>query len=202
MVKYTNDDVKGMEKVRVLKFAILGLLYRQEYSGYDITSQFKKEIGQFWSAKHSQIYPELRKLVEEDLLHFRTQIQGEKLEKKMYTITDAGRKELLAWAVSPEPLPETEKDAFMLKMYFIHTLSREEAHTLFEHQLHQRQEKLVHLEEEYQQLLPVFGIERTEGEMMNFDHPHLGHYLVLTKAIAREQSYVQWLTQHMQLFVQ
>lgn len=186
--------------VRVLKYAILGLLYRQEYSGYDITSQFKKEIGQFWNAKHSQIYPELRKLVDEGLLHFRTQIQGEKLEKKMYTITEAGRKELLEWALSPEPLPETEKDAFMLKMYFIHTLSREEARILFENQLQQRQEKLVHLKQEYEQLIPLFGEENTSGAM-HFDHPHLGHYLVLTKAIAREQSYVEWLKRHVHLFL-
>jgi len=191
---------KGDYDVRVLKYAILGLLYRQEYSGYDITSQFKKEIGQFWSAKHSQIYPELRKLVEEGLLQFRTQIQGEKLEKKMYTITEIGRKELLAWALSPEPLPETEKDAFMLKMYFIHTLSREEAQTLFQNQLEQRQEKLVHLEQEYEELIPLFGKENTSGAM-HFDHPHLGHYLVLTKAIAREQSYVDWLKRHVHLFL-
>lgn len=191
---------KGDYRMRVLKFAILGLLYRQEYSGYDITSQFKKEIGQFWSAKHSQIYPELRKLVDEGLLHFRTQIQGEKLEKKMYTITEAGRKELLAWAISPEPLPETEKDAFMLKMYFIHTLSKEEAKTLFQDQLQQRQDKLVYLQQQYDDLIPVFGTENT-ADAMYFDHPHLGHYLVLTKAIAREQSYVVWLEQQMKLFL-
>ncbi len=45
---------------RTLKYAILGLVHKEEMSGYDITSQFKKEIGQFWSAKHSQIYPELK----------------------------------------------------------------------------------------------------------------------------------------------
>lgn len=186
--------------MRVLKYAILGLLYRQEYSGYDITTQFKKEIGQFWSAKHSQIYPELRKLVEEDLVHFRTQIQGEKLEKKMYTLTDSGRQELLAWAASTEPLPETEKDAFMLKMYFIHTLSREEAAALFGDQLRQRREKLANLQQEYEQLLPIFGTEGANEQIMTFEHPHLGHYLVLTKAMAREQSYVDWLERHMQLF--
>jgi PadR family transcriptional regulator, regulatory protein AphA len=203
--------------VRVLKYAILGLLYRQEYSGYDITSQFKQEIGQFWSAKHSQIYPELRKLVDEGLIEFRTQIQGEKLEKKMYTITDNGRQELLAWAAQPETLPETEKDEFMLKMYFIHTLSLEEARRLFEDQLRQRRAKLADLQQRYEQLMPVFIASKgnndttdalrgshdndTEVEPLSFDNPHLGHYLVLTKALAREQSYVDWLERHVKLFV-
>ncbi|MDT2285202.1 PadR family transcriptional regulator [Paenibacillus larvae] len=38
-------------------------------SGYDITSEFKKAIGQFWSAKHSQIYVELKNLLNDDLIH-------------------------------------------------------------------------------------------------------------------------------------
>ncbi len=201
--------------MRVLKYAILGLLYRQEYSGYDITSQFKQEIGQFWSAKHSQIYPELRKLVDESLVEFRTQIQGEKLEKKMYTITEQGRQELLAWAAQPESLPETEKDEFMLKMYFIHTLSPEQARALFEDQLQQRRAKLAYLQQRYENLMPVFAKEEdeekhtqpTNGQTASetvplaFHNPNLGHYLVLTKAMVREQSYVDWLERHMNLFV-
>ncbi|WP_322924430.1 PadR family transcriptional regulator [Paenibacillus campi] len=201
--------------MRVLKYAILGLLYRQEYSGYDITSQFKREIGQFWSAKHSQIYPELRKLVDEGLIEFRTQIQGEKLEKKMYTITDHGRQQLLAWAAQPESLPETEKDEFMLKMYFIHTLSLEQARALFTDQLRQRRAKLADLQQRYEQLMPIFmahkrqnadsdatnGRKDSEAESLSFNDPQLGHYLVLTKALAREQSYVDWLERHLKLFV-
>ncbi|MFD1887221.1 PadR family transcriptional regulator [Paenibacillus wenxiniae] len=200
--------------MRVLKYAILGLLYRQEYSGYDITSQFKQEIGQFWSAKHSQIYPELRKLVDEGLIEFRTQIQGEKLEKKMYTITDSGRQQLLTWAAQPESLPETEKDEFMLKMYFIHTLSLLEARTLFEDQLRQRRAKLADLQRRYEQLMPVFVSEENKATPsdrahehkngdrlpLQFNNPHLGHYLVLSKALAREQSYVDWLERHVKLF--
>lgn len=75
---------------RILKYAILGLIHKEEMSGYDITSQFKKEIGQFWSAKHSQIYPELKRLTEEELIEYRTSITGAKLEKKLYCITPKG----------------------------------------------------------------------------------------------------------------
>lgn len=184
--------------MRILKYAILGLLYRQECSGYDITSQFKQEIGQFWSAKHSQIYPELKKLVDENLVQFRTVIQGEKLEKKMYTITEAGKQELLQWAGTTDPLPETEKDTFMLKMYFIHTLPIEEARALFENQLRLRWEKLDDLKLRYEELERTFGMEK---QGMTFANPNLGHYLVLTKALAREKSYVEWLEHHLKIFM-
>lgn len=102
--------------MRVLKYAILGLLRKGELSGYDITSYFKEELGQFWSAKHSQIYPELKKLTDEGFITFRTTIQGTKLEKKMYTLTDSGKQELHDWLIRHQPIPETVKDEFMLKL--------------------------------------------------------------------------------------
>ena len=64
---------------RILKYVILGLLEQGEKSGYDIKNCFNEEIGEFWSAKHSQIYPELRKLTEEGLITYRNTIIGEKL---------------------------------------------------------------------------------------------------------------------------
>lgn len=180
--------------MRVLKYVILGLLNRRQSSGYDITSQFKEEIGQFWSAKHSQIYPELKKLVEEGLIQYETQIQGVRLEKKVYTITEEGKHELYQWVTALSPLPETEKDTFMLKMYFIHTMSKKEARVLFQDQFKLRQHKLQGLKSREAELQKAFGAT------IRFNHPDLGHYLVLSKAIAREQSYVNWLEENMKLF--
>ena len=45
--------------MRTLKYAILGLLNREPMTGYDIAKEFSKDLGEFWNAKHSQIYPEL-----------------------------------------------------------------------------------------------------------------------------------------------
>ena len=51
--------------MRVLKYAILGLLNQKSMSGYELSSEFESALNEFWNAKHSQIYPELRKLTEE-----------------------------------------------------------------------------------------------------------------------------------------
>ncbi|KJD53260.1 PadR family transcriptional regulator, partial [Bacillus amyloliquefaciens] len=96
--------------MRVLKYAILGLLDHGSLSGYDMTSRFKAELGQFWSAKHSQIYPELKKLTDEGFIEYETVIQGSKLEKKMYSITEAGKRELHGWLTEFKPVPDTVKD--------------------------------------------------------------------------------------------
>ena len=51
--------------MRTLKYAILGLLNQKKMTGYDLMKQFESALCEFWSAKHSQIYPELKKLTEE-----------------------------------------------------------------------------------------------------------------------------------------
>ncbi|MFC7395084.1 PadR family transcriptional regulator [Scopulibacillus cellulosilyticus] len=173
--------------MRVLKYAILGLLDKGELSGYDITSQFKKEIGQFWSAKHSQIYPELKKLTDEGFIEYQTVIQGTKLEKKIYSITKSGKQELDKWLNTFSPIPETAKDEFMLKAYFISSMSKEEANELFTDQLIKRKRKLNHLDERFNEL------QEKIDDPISFDSPHFGHFLVLTKAIEREKGYIEWL---------
>ena len=74
--------------MRTLKYAILGLINRKPMTGYDITREFNSNnLANFWYAKHSQVYPELGRLMEEKLVTCEVVIQGEKLEKKLYSIT-------------------------------------------------------------------------------------------------------------------
>lgn len=178
--------------MRVLKYAILGLLDKRELSGYDITSQFKEEIGQFWSAKHSQIYPELKKLADEGFIQYKTVIQGTRLEKKIYSITAAGKQELHEWLTKFGPIPDTTKDEFMLKAYFISSMSRDEARELFLDQLLKRKKKLDFLEHR------LLGLQEQTDEPILYSSPHFGHYLVLTRAIEREKGYVSWLEKALQ----
>lgn len=65
----------------------------------------------------------------------------------MYTLTDSGKQELHDWLIRHQPIPETVKDEFMLKAYFISCLSRQEASDLFKDQLQKRQAKLSDLQE-------------------------------------------------------
>lgn len=52
----------------VLKYAILGLLNRQKMTRYDISRACDTSLFEFWNAKHSQIYPELKSLTEAGLV--------------------------------------------------------------------------------------------------------------------------------------
>ncbi|WAA14012.1 PadR family transcriptional regulator [Fervidibacillus halotolerans] len=161
-------------------------------SGYDITSEFKQAIGQFWSAKHSQIYVELKKLVSEELISQYIQMAGVKLEKKMYRITPKGKKELQSWLLKIDEQLETEKDVFALRVYFLKDIPSEEVLWLFFNQLKRKSEKLSFLKEQ-------FSLHFGEKDPINLDVEELGHYFVLTKAISREENYIIWLNKSIEI---
>ena len=59
-----------------LKYAILGLLNRKNMTGYDLSKEFETTLFEFWNAKHSQIYPELKSLSENGLVRYEVEITG------------------------------------------------------------------------------------------------------------------------------
>lgn len=172
--------------LRTLKFAILGLINRSPMTGYDITREFNSNtLANFWYAKHSQVYPELNKLTEEGLLTCQVIIQGEKMEKKLYSITEKGKQELLEWLMEEEELPPTPKDIFRLRLYFSDFMERDEIIRHLKDQIrkhtakHQRLSLIM--ETKYRGIAPLTGT------------PEAGDFMVLEGAILREASYLQWL---------
>ncbi len=170
--------------MRTLKYALLGLINRGPITGYDLAREFDKELVNFWHAEHSQIYPELKKLTQEGLISFEVAIQGERLQKKVYSITEAGRQELLAWLRQDEPLQPTPKDIFRLRMYFSENLTPEELLHLLEAQRARHEVKLQKLSAS----LDAYG-----GSCPDMAEGAFGDYLVLNYAVSREQDYLRWL---------
>ncbi|WP_315074375.1 PadR family transcriptional regulator [uncultured Clostridium sp.] len=172
--------------MRTLKYAILGLVNRNPLTGYDITKAFNEGLVEFWYAKHSQIYPELKKLTDEGLISYETVIQGEKLEKKLYTITEKGKKSLQKWLVKDEPLEPTPKDIFRLKAYFCDEMDNATLLKQFESTLNKHSERLEYLESSMEELLKKKDVSKVSS-------PNFGDYIVLNGAIMREESYIDWI---------
>lgn len=172
--------------MRTLKYAILGLVNRNPLTGYDITKTFNEGLVEFWYAKHSQIYPELKKLTDEGLISYETVIQGEKLEKKLYTITEKGKKSLQKWLVKDEALEPTPKDIFRLKAYFCDEMDNTTLLKQFESALNKHSERLEYLESSMEELLKNKDVSKVSS-------PNFGDYIVLNGAIMREKNYIDWL---------
>jgi PadR family transcriptional regulator, regulator of vanillate utilization len=100
-----------------LRYAILGYLSSAPGSGYDLVQQLDGGLGWFWAASHSQIYPELRRLEEAGMVTASSTTVGEKLEKRIYSITDEGLANLAEWA-GGEPKYRPNRDPERLQLIF------------------------------------------------------------------------------------
>jgi DNA-binding PadR family transcriptional regulator len=65
----THFIMFNIAQKNTLQYIILGMLQDDKKTGYDIKTAFTTEIGEFWQAKHSQIYPELSKLTKKGWIH-------------------------------------------------------------------------------------------------------------------------------------
>lgn len=169
--------------MRTLKYAILGLLNQRDMSGYELMKQFESGLNEFWSAKHSQIYPELAKLTEEGSVDYQVQISGSVLQKKVYSITEAGRKDFLAWLKKDVAMEPTPKEVFRLKLFFADCLDAATLLAHLESQLRQHEDRLTHLKNN----------QKKFTEVPPADSDGFGDYLVLMGAVMREETSCEWL---------
>jgi DNA-binding PadR family transcriptional regulator len=99
-----------------LGYALLGLLAREPRTGYELAQALRIPVGYFWSASHSQIYPELARLEADAFVHSRVVPGPGPRDTKRYTISAAGRRALAAWVVMPAELEEARSEE-LLKTY-------------------------------------------------------------------------------------
>lgn len=171
-----------MPKKRILPYIILGILDQNPNStGRFITNQFKNEIGEFWKASHSQIYPELKKMVEDDWIKQVNDSNNEK--EKYYHLTQIGEAKLHDWIDLPiKKLPVME-DLFSLKLFFIQDPNDPRISVLVKEQINLLNKQLAHLKDR-EKLLFSNKAQREKN---------YGHYLILERAISRLDNQIKWL---------
>jgi DNA-binding PadR family transcriptional regulator len=99
--------------------AILGLLTFGEMSGYDLGKLINETIARFFfNPAKSQIYAELRRLVELGLATEREVAQQRRPDKRLYSVTARGRKMLRAWLDETPTGPDVVRCPTCLKLFF------------------------------------------------------------------------------------
>ncbi|MDO5134827.1 MAG: PadR family transcriptional regulator [Eubacteriales bacterium] len=122
----------------VLKHGILGLLNYGEMTGYEIHEAFESSLKFFWPAQTSQIYRELTVLEKNKWIVKRTVEQSGKPNKKICSITEEGRRELLRWLSSPD-IPAEMRSPTLMKVFFMGALPGFESLSFFK-RLHKEYE--------------------------------------------------------------
>ncbi|WP_322060183.1 PadR family transcriptional regulator [Paraburkholderia sp. J63] len=111
------------KKIPVIGYALLGRLAHHDQTGYDLSLLMGPPKNYNWEASHSQIYPVLGALAEAGYVTFS---HAAERNKKVYSLTDAGREALRAW-VAEAPTPSPTRNEFNLKVFSLWLLSPEEA---------------------------------------------------------------------------
>lgn len=102
-------------KTRVI---LLGLLAHESLTGYDLRKRAKDSVAHFWSGiSFGQIYPTLKTLEKEGLVTMKVVVQDTRPNRKEYTITKKGLKELQNWLLNP-PEMDVWRIEVLLKLYF------------------------------------------------------------------------------------
>lgn len=89
-----EDRFEQQLKKGVLEMLVLKLICRQPTYGYELLIRLKEQSGGRFSLKEGTLYPILYRLEDEKLILSQwSQGQGRTAPKKIYTATEAGRKE-------------------------------------------------------------------------------------------------------------
>ncbi|WP_313893247.1 PadR family transcriptional regulator [Psychrobacillus sp.] len=168
-----------------LKFGMLGLLSKWEATGYDIKKEFDSFMSIFWHTHLSQIYPELNKLEKENLIESRMILQEGKPDKKLYSITDAGKKELSHWLEKPPETPNV-KDSFLMQAFFMDNLSAKDVLFQLKHYQKQREARLEKLKQTlYEQWQQIKEKNKLTTRLLMSS-------AVLKRGLEQEAEYIEW----------
>ncbi|MED4129723.1 PadR family transcriptional regulator [Shouchella miscanthi] len=162
-----------------LRYALLGIISKRRVTGYDVVHIFKQQMVHFWGSTHSQIYTELHKMEKDELVDHELVIQESSPNKKIYSLTDKGRKELIRWAVE-EPLKSAKiKDEFLIKTTIFPILTHKEVLTLLDEVI--ERERIT--------------LEKTEAWRDHFKQESkqdLGALLTVEYGIRYAKMYIEW----------
>jgi DNA-binding PadR family transcriptional regulator len=98
----------------VLKYLLLGLLVSGSRHGYELKNVFDDTYGDAWPLNIAQIYNALSKLEEDGMVACEVVPQENVPNRKVYSLTETGRKELERWTDTPVDGPVRLRD----ELYF------------------------------------------------------------------------------------
>lgn len=154
-----------------LSHGILGFLSYGSMTGYDLAKAFNSSVKFFWHAQASHIYLELGKLEQKALVTCELVMQTEKPNKKLYSITEDGKRAFLHWLCSEsDGFSKGGKDAFLMRVFFSGASSPEQSIALLN----------VFVEDSKKYLSEMEGVPRSVESYGKLVEPHHTQYWQFT----------------------
>ena len=128
-----------------VKTLCLGTLCLMDGTGYDIKKLFEKAFSHFHSASYGSIYPSLNQLEQDGLISLRVEPGERHPDRKVYSITEAGREIFVGELVGTDPTEQLRSE-FLVLMFFAHLLPTERLVELLDQVSKRYREVLNYLE--------------------------------------------------------
>lgn len=130
---YRIDNSNGNRQMDV-KTVCLGMLTSGDASGYDLKKQFECSFGHFFPAGYGSIYPALATLARNGMVEFEEIPQDGKPDRKVYSITDKGREELMRGLDNDNPSHKVRSE-FLATLWFAHLLSDDQVNKVLDNKV-------------------------------------------------------------------
>jgi DNA-binding PadR family transcriptional regulator len=171
-----------------LRHAVLAALLDGEASGYELSKRFNVSVANFWSSTPQQLYRELDRLEQQGLLSARVVRQHRRPDKRVFSVTDAGREELRAFTRQPARAMAL-RDELLVKLYAIDLSDETAARNALASRREQARAKLAR----YDRLRDELLAGRTEEEYLR-EAERIGPFLTLMGGRMYEQQNIRWCT--------
>jgi PadR family transcriptional regulator AphA len=160
-----------------LRHALLGALADRPRTGYALLRHFEQSLAYAWPASHSQIYPEVARLLEEGFIAER---ETGPRNSRTYALTESGLAEVRRWLRETAPDRRVRNDA-ALRTFFLWLLEPADARTQLE------QER-----EHWQRVLDELHAIRAEPR--GSTRKEYAFLLALEGGIRTTEARLEWLT--------
>lgn len=169
-----------------LRHAVLAALLEGEASGYQLAKRFDISVSNFWSATPQQLYRELDRLEQDGMIEGRVVEQQGRPNKRVFTLTTAGREQLHEFTAQPSK-PTAIRDDLMVKVQAFDSTDQEAIRKQILARLEHARQKLAVYEELRRDLLGG----RTE-ELFLRGTDRVGPYLTLMGGRMFEEQNIAW----------
>ena len=128
-----------------VKTLCLGLLSLEDACGYDLKKTFESLVKHFFSASYGSIYPALADLAKAELVDCTKVPQAGNPDRKVYRITDRGRRVFLDALNDTEPQHKLRSE-FLATIYFADLLDTKRLGALLDDRLQKLRDTVAHIE--------------------------------------------------------
>ncbi|MFM9445570.1 PadR family transcriptional regulator [Streptomyces acidiscabies] len=170
-----------------LRNAVMAALLEGEASGYDLAKAFDASVANFWTCTPQQLYRELDRMETEGLVTGRVVEQRGRPDKRLFSLTRAGREAVRTYTGQPPAKPTAIRDELMVKVQCLDAGDGEAVRVAVAERMEWATAKLARYER-----LRLRLLDGRSEEAYFAEAERVGPYLTLLRGMAFERENLQW----------